>query len=125
MPDIIFFGCRNGEVGHFPFQRPWIWAKGWEGEVLRQSDGKFAPRDNRGQELPQGQAKVHRIADENGIYAILAFWDRSVDPRGASNAMFLVPSELLGDGDDARVLELAREAWPEVFKRFKFEVTLV
>lgn len=51
-------------------------------------------------------------------WTVLTFWDRSVDTRGNCCASFLLKGAL----DFATALETAREAFPQVFSRFKFGI---
>lgn len=60
------------------------------------------------------------LTQRNGWTAI-AFWDRSVDRRGACNSAFIVKGELTF----AQVVRIARHRWPEVWARFTFDVVEV
>jgi hypothetical protein len=120
MAEILFFGCQTGHVGHFVFNAKMEHARGDLAERFRLNDGKLAPKDPAQKE---GRAMLCWCDG----YAVLAFWDRSVDSRLNSNAMFLVPYELMAPADRNReeVLRLAREAFPTVFARFGFAVEVV
>lgn len=63
---------------------------------------------------PEGVAAIHHV---DGWTAI-AFWDRSGDARFKSNSAFIARGILQFD----EILALARESFPSVFERFKFEV---
>ncbi len=112
----LYFGCVGGP-GHFVhniglshvYRTP---LANW----LNKRDGVLAPRDRNHRELAQGHAMLHVFVDA-GV-TVLAFWDRSVDSRPASNSMFLLPGVL--DFRDA-ALAAARH-FPTVWARFKFEV---
>ena len=73
-------------------------------------DGRFAPHDTES----EGHAKLLNLLG----WTFLAFWDRSVDSRGACNSLFLLPGML----DFDKAVETARAAFPRVWKRFKFNV---
>ena len=51
-------------------------------------------------------------------WTVLTFWDRSGDKRPGCCASFLLKGAL----DFATALETAREAFPQVFARFTFEI---
>ncbi len=118
---IVYFGCL-GEPGHYfhatdgrvsvagtRLGLPWAYIDG------EYAPTTHAPRLGRFQsEAPQGAAAlVHRAG-----WTILAFWDRSGDSRPRSNSAFLAP----GTHDFATMVALSREAWPQVWARFTFEV---
>jgi len=56
-----------------------------------------------------------------GGYTAVAFWDRSVDRRGACNSVFIVR----GDLTFKQVMRVARHCWPRVLGRFSFDVVEV
>lgn len=60
------------------------------------------------------------LTQRNG-WTVVAFWDRSVDRRGACNAAFIVKGELTF----AQAVRVARHRWPEVWARFTFDVVEV
>lgn len=113
----LYFGCLHG-AGHYVFGMV-------DGSLIsmgygdwyrwvRQLDGLLPPRDR-----PQveGEATLSYIHG----YSILAFWDRSVDDRPGSNAMFLIPGVLEFEDALANALLL----FPGVFDRFKFPIVQV
>jgi hypothetical protein len=89
------------EVGRFAYTNPW-------GLKI---DGSLAP-DAIGQ--IEGLALLHH---KDGWTAV-AFWDRTGDHRGGSNSVFLAKGEFTFD----EMLDLAREAFPEIMKTFKFKI---
>jgi hypothetical protein len=112
----FYFGCWR-DVGHYL----WLpgmthsWA-GWFSKFAGKLDGVPPPRDT----LDQGVASLHYLcAQRPDCVTALAFWDRSVDRRPGSNSVFFIPGRHVFD--DA--LAAAREAFPQVFDRFEFEVT--
>lgn len=117
--DAYYFGCHR-EAGHF------LWREGmthaWQAErdlpvPLRPAvlDGGYAPRDPKEE---QGRAALHRVHD----WTVIAFWDRSVDKRGACNSVFLFrPNTLTFD----QAIEHAQAIFPEVWSRFTFPVVPV
>lgn len=124
MSQILFFGCQNGKYGHFAFAPGWRLASGREARILEKNDGKLAPKSKHGNQI-EGKARVVYGIDEDGGYALLSFWDRSVDSRPGSNVIFFVHIEPNDSCDDEEILKRCKEAWPEVFARFKFEVEIV
>lgn len=113
--DVYYFGTI-GQAGHYLF-------KSVDGRALsarmsmydtwmNQMDGKLAPRDIDEKQGPTARHEMHG-------HTVLSFWDRSVDHRRACNSIFFVP----GIMSFAEAIEKAREAFPEVFKRLKFELT--
>jgi len=73
-------------------------------------DGTLCPRDTQ----EEGVATLTHLHG----WSIIAFWDNSVDKRDGSNSMLLV----YGYKHFKEVLDRAREAFPEVFKRFDFPI---
>jgi hypothetical protein len=82
-------------------------------------DAKFPPRTNDGHdEAAQGLARTVLWRG----WTIVAFWDRSGDPRGRCNSAFAVRGIFSFDA----VMATAREAYPWVFERLaKAGVTVV
>lgn len=133
---VWFFGC-NEVSGHYLF----LSANGFvsrpneyppAGCPWKHLDGNLAPRsttptasDKFGScygrpttyEVPQGHAALHHKDD----WTALAFWDRTGDTRGASNSVFLTHD--VCDFDE--MVRRSREAFPTIWARFPFAVTLV
>ena len=131
---ILFFGCW-GEAGHYlrdvqgreprlaSPQGPVRWRDfiPWGTRI----DGGLAPRTNGGGQATEGLAAFHQNTAWVGcpgeiVWCAISWWDNSVDSRPGSSATFLAdhrcsPAELLAE---------AREAFPEVFARLKYEVQL-
>lgn len=90
-------------------------------------DGNFAPRGaGAGRvEAPNGVAGYHIAVSwvghaEEEAWSLISWWDNSVDIRGGSSASFMVdrratPEEILAE---------AREKFPQIFARFKYEIVL-
>ena len=130
MAKVYYFGVANGDCGHFCYEKPWTQIgystrntfSPWKYYDL---DGKLAPVLNPEKanpetnkyyyldrkEAPQGQVKVHH---KDG-WTALSFWDRTQDPRGASNSSFLIDKIV----DFKEGIELAQASWPQLFKRFE------
>jgi hypothetical protein len=126
---MIYFGCV-GESGHY-LHRPDLHHSGRESQrVLQEAgifpkcDGGFCPGTEYDEQRPwrrpgrqvEGHAKVTHL---NG-YTILAFWDRSVDHRGNSNSVFIENGTWTFD----EMVAKAKEVFPTIWARFKFEVRL-
>ena len=106
---MIFFGCID-RPGHFVWssERDRLWSRGsnivsW----LESCDGKLPPRGTQ----DESATALHHVFD--GAYTALAMWDRTVDSRPGSNAVFL--EEGVRSRDE--MIELARAAFPNVAAR--------
>jgi hypothetical protein len=95
--------CNTGDGSKLRGVQPW--------QPYYILDSRLAPRLSNGQEAPQGQALIHH---KDGWTAI-AFFDRTGDPRGASNSVFLIEATV----NFEEGVELARASWPQLFERFK------
>lgn len=113
-----YFGCWQ-QVGHAFFApgmltvSPRDVAIPWDSYGI---DGKLCP-PGRGRGAANQQEGVAALHHKDG-WTALAFWDRTVDTRGGSNSAFL----LEGEHDYTAALALARETFPEVFARLRFEI---
>lgn len=119
MNEIYYHGVNlSGELGHYLF-RP-----GMRSVNQHSLPGNFPCRPDAldGGLLPQNKDEIEGRVSwwRTQGWTILAFWDRSGDSRGNSNSAFVIRGEMFID--DA--LDLAKEAFPEVFARMKFEVEL-
>jgi hypothetical protein len=107
---MYFFGCWNGHVGHYlhdengtrlysrdhlllPDRLDGLWAPGAKGRRYPQST---QPQD-------ETQVALHHVDG----WTLLAMWDRSVDTRAGSNAVFI-----------ARGQRTADEMWAEALRAF-------
>lgn len=112
----FYFGAWSRDrLGHY------LYAPGGSTSRRNEAALPFDPRILDAGLLPpeQGQQEEGRIARAViGNWCVLAFWDRSADSRFQSNSAFVfdavAPTEQL--------LAIAREQFPEVFKRFTFEL---
>lgn len=113
---ILYFGCIR-ESGHYMWDArgrksyhdiPQPWGYSIDGKLCPPGD----PWAKNGQ--PQGSAALHH---KDG-WTALAFWDRTVDSRPGSNSAFLADETLTFE----QLLERAKEAFPQVFARFTFNV---
>lgn len=115
MSDIYYFGCI-GQSGHYLFRSEAKRARKTDGRLyhswMNRLDGVLAPTDLAEKQGPTARHEMHG-------HTVLSFWDRSVDKRGACNSILFIPGVM----SFAEALEKAREAFPEVFGRLKFEIT--
>lgn len=116
----LYFGCV-GRVGHY------VYVPGDHGPVT--------PHFMRGRKLTwtticdgglmdcNREEQIEGVATWSHIkgYSIVSFWDRTVDSRFGSSSSFLVR----GMHSFSEVIEAAREVFPSIFKRFKFNITLI
>lgn len=127
--ECYYFGCQR-ESGHY-----WWDTEGSRssrkaeervgGKIANKIDGGFCPgvssdpnkRYARTRPEVEGEAKLHYVDG----WTILAFWDRSVDKRGACNSNFVIRGCCTFD----EALQLAREQYPQVMNRLTFEIKLV
>ncbi len=114
MTDTYYFDCIR-QAGHY------LWASDNGQAVstrksynfwMERLDGVLAPIGIGEKQGPTARHEMHG-------HTVLSFWDRSVDKRGACNSIFFV----LGIMSFAEAVEMAREAFPEVFDRLGFELT--
>jgi hypothetical protein len=124
--EAYYFGCR-GDKGHF-WWRPY---GGHAYDVERivapsvrdHIDGGFCPGavwgDSWKRTRPEveGEAALHHVDG----WTVLALWDRSVDERGACNSNFVAR----GTHEYVIMRAIAEAQFPDVWKRFKFEIRLV
>lgn len=112
MKPCYFFGCwtRVGHYLHEPGGKsvsqagPFWWTE---------LDGQYCPGLARPRSGPRPEPQsACRVTHANG-WTVLAFWDRSVDGRLASNGAFLAEGTL----DFAGMLALAREHFPAIVER--------
>lgn len=128
--EVFYFGCL-GEKGHF-FHAPRRTRS--DAYNLSQAAGAALGRSGLDGALcwnsPRSDCDRYDRRDEteglafrtcHGGWTAVAFWDRSVDPRGACNSAFLVR----GDLTFAQVIRASRHAWPQVWARFTFDVVEV
>lgn len=122
--DCYYFGCIGGP-GHYMHKRGAHSPYDEErtiGAAFGGIDGKLCWNSKPGdysynREETEGRAF---LTHKSGWTAI-AFWDRSVDRRGACNSAFFVRGELTF----AQMVRVARHQWPQVWARFTFEVVEV
>lgn len=114
MNDIFYFGCRR-EAGHYLFHPSGGTAYGYrvpdDFPCTETPDAVFLPKKQ-----PQTEG-IASLCHLNG-WTIISFWDRSVDIRSGSNSTFLARGII----DFEAIRNKAREAFPDVWKRFKFDV---
>lgn len=66
--------------------------------------------------LPQEEGRAELIHTRD--WTLLSFWDRSFDHRHNSSSTFVIRGALTFE----KAIEVAREAYPQVWSRFNFEV---
>lgn len=108
--DIYYFGCWDG-VGHY------LWLPGMRHSASGPSVSNILDSKRWQPSRKEGEAKVTHV---DGC-TILSFADYSVDSRGGSHSTFLIR----GTVDFDTALSMAKENFPQVFARFKFEIVEV
>jgi hypothetical protein len=122
---VLYFGCHR-ESGHY-FWKPGMRDRDcyppqplpWQHVDMALCPGVTDPEHphrNRTRPEVQGEAALHH---KDG-WTALAFWNRSVDTRPASNSAFIAE----GEHDFETMMQLARDHFPEVVRRLPFEVRL-
>ena len=112
MSEILYFGCV-GRSGHYVYEPCSTFRSrniGESAEWLRSMDGELPPKTTS---LEGAATITHRHNS-----TVISFWDRSVDTRPGSSSTFLIPG--LMDFDTAK--GVAKATFPEIWKRYKFEV---
>lgn len=125
---VLFFGVRTGtRAGHY-LNAPGEYVAQHRLEAslpeeLRRLDGVWCypvpltreqVRDRRyeyGKREVEGRAFIHDVAG----WTVVSWWDRSEDPRGGCNAVFLAP----GRKTFSQMLVLAREHFPSEMRRME------
>lgn len=124
--EVFYFGCI-GQPGHYlwsptggkrwfdelpeGFPDAWTFRESHSGRAYV-SESSIAPRPMG----PQGAATMTRVGD----WTALSFPDRSVDSRPNCVSVFMVAAPLTF----AELLEEARRQWPQIFRRYDFEISL-
>ena len=123
--ECFYFGCLESK-GHF-FHAPWRTrsdAYALEQAAMAAMGGLDtalcwnSPRSDRDRYERRDEAEGLAFRTCRGGWTAVAFWDRSVDRRGACNSAFLVKGEVTF----AQVIRAAKHAWPQVWARFTFPV---
>ena len=125
--DCFYFGCVGGP-GHF-FHGPGGTTKLRATEevvtaLFKGIDGKLcwnSPRADRDRYDYRDETEGRAFITHSGGWTALAFWDRSVDRRGACNSAFFVQGTLTF----AQIVRVARHRWPKLWARFAFPVVEV
>ena len=129
-PDVecFYFGCMDspGHFFHGPSRsREELWAlQGRLSTLFHGLDGKLcwnSPKSDSDRYRPRDETEGWAFVTHRGGWTALAFWDRSVDRRGACNSVFIVCGTLSFD----QVVRVARHRWPKIWSRFTFEVVQV
>jgi hypothetical protein len=125
--EAYYFGCQR-QAGHH-WWRPnrtgtaHDVAKIVAPRVRDHIDGGFCPGAIKGNAWDrtrpevEGEAALHHVDG----WTVFSFWDRSVDERGACNSNFVAR----GTRTYPIMCAIAEAQFPDVWKRFKFEVRLV
>ena len=121
-----YFGCL-GELGHY-----WHNKNGCKRSLeisarlpaaFKRIDGGFCPGAVRGdlyaRSCPEveGEAALHHVEG----WTVLAWWDRSVDRRGACNSAIVAR----GTHDFTTMMEIGKAQYPEVLDRQRKPIILV
>lgn len=127
--EVYYFGCWD-QPGHF--WRSTEYAKNRYIEdtvgpnIHPRIDGGFCPGvvhprmsqfDRKTRPEVEGETAIHHIDG----WTVMAFWDRSVDKRGACNSNFAAR----GTYDFEQMKDIARARFPTVMNRLKFELVLI
>jgi hypothetical protein len=122
-PRHMYWGCLNNRSGHcligtadyrVSYHRhpaPW---KAFDGTLCVGVGHVSRPEFTDREKQIEGAALLHHLDD----WTALAFWDRSIDSRYGSNSAFLLEGRFTFD----EACRVAREAFPRVWARYKFEV---
>lgn len=109
--NLMYFGVW-GHTGHYLWNPDGSWPENCR-QLSKEIDCNFAP-DNLGCQI---EGKATLTHDATG-QTIVAFWDRSGDPRGNSNSAFVAE----GKHTFEAVMEEARKQFPHVFDRILFTI---
>lgn len=104
MGHYLYSGLRHFNERHLPDDFPCV------PYVL---DGRLLPPM-----LPKTEGRAELIHFKD--WTILTFWDSSFDTRPGSNSAFIIR----GVVDFDKAVEVAKEHYPQVWARFRFEVVL-
>lgn len=122
--DCYYFGCVDGP-GHIfrgPGPRTRVYAlEEHLAQLFGGLDGKLcwnSPRSDRDRFVDRNETEGRAFITHCGGWTALAFWDRSVDRRGACNSAFFVQGTLTF----AQIVWVARHCWPKIWARFTFPV---
>ncbi len=125
--DCYHFGCMDGP-GHYlrgPGGTSRLSALERELTTLFAGlDGTLcwnSPRSDRDRYDRRDETEGRAFVSHRGGWTALAFWDRSVDRRGACNSAFFVRGTLTF----AQIVRVARHCWPKIWARFSFAVVEV
>lgn len=114
---LFYFGCYKS-VGHYLINQagrlivPSQASIPWEVDEME----RLCPPTRYYADEKEGRAALHH---RNG-WTALAFWDRSVDTSYNSKSVFLAEGNLEFDA----MIEQAQAAFPQIWKRFQFEVSI-
>ncbi len=126
---VLYHGCWGG-IGHYLFDknrnllrnpafRAWEDRAGSPSKFIDNGLSWACKRKLPG--IPpetEGVAKVTHLIANGFDWTVLGFWDRSVDSRYNSWSMFIAT----GTYDFDRMVELAKQNFPQVWARYKFNV---
>ena len=125
--ECFYFGCIDGP-GHF-FNGPGgpTEVRALEHELTTLFKGLdstlcwSSPRTERDRYDQRDETEGRAFITYRGGWTACAFWDRSVDKRGACNSAFFVHGTLTF----AQIVRVARHRWPKIWARFTFPVVEV
>lgn len=106
---VYFFGCKD-TGGHYCFDPEGGKSTGynWPGPWNKKIDGTLPPQRDK--------TEFKCTVTHKEGWTALAFWDYTIDTRPGSNSAFFTR----GEYDFEEMLQLAKHAWPRLFKdRFR------
>lgn len=115
--DVFYFGCGR-EPGHYLFsasgRQVWDLPSDFPCPMHTLDSGFLPPKLAEN----EGVIWVWRVRK----WAVVAFWDRSVDTRGKCNSAFVLREQPDSPRSDDELLQAAFEAFPWVYARIKFRI---
>lgn len=115
---IAYYGCIGG-IGHYWWLQDGSKMRNvhpWPMDGIEVPEGLCGDATLRSDPQTEGCAHLHYMNDST----YLAFWDRSVDKRKNSVSVFCIPGHYTFD----EAVDLARDAFPRVWQRYKYSVVL-
>lgn len=114
MNDDFYFGCWNGNTGHYLFDP--------HGRTQWNDPQRFPFRSTilDGGLLPPNEPQAEGVAALCHIsgWTVISFWDRTVDKRGGCNSSFV----MRGVHDFGSAVCRAKAKFPDIWNRFPFPI---
>lgn len=116
--EVYFWGCWNDSKGHY------LWRPTPTRYESLRHNGLVPWKEVDGTLTPQHVDQRHQVEGETVLHhcdgwTALAWWDRSVDNRGGSNAAIFAR----GTHDFDAMIALGKLHFPGVMVRFRYELT--